>query len=65
MIARATKKVLKDVGELKPEGRPSKEQEIIEWRKYHPNGSKAECISDTGISKPTVYKYWEIASPKG
>ena len=65
MIARATKKVLKDVGELKPEGRPSKEQEIIEWRKYHPNGSKAECISDTGISKPTVYKYWEIANPKG
>lgn len=64
-IARATKEVLKEVGEMKPEGRPSKEQEVIEWRRKHPNGSKSECMNDTGISKPTVYKYWEIASPKG
>ena len=64
-IARATKEVLKEVGEMKPEGRPSKEQEVIEWRRKHPNGSKSECMNDTGISMPTVYKYWEIASPKG
>jgi hypothetical protein len=64
-IARATKEVLKEVGEMKPEGSPSKEQEVIEWRRKHPNGSKSECMNDTGISKPTVYKYWEIASPKG
>lgn len=62
-IARATKAVLKDVGEMKPEGRPSKEAVIKEWRQQHPTGSKAECIAATGISKPTVYKHWSAADP--
>jgi hypothetical protein len=41
------------------EGRPSKEQTVREWQLAHPNGNKAACIADTGLSKPTVYKYWK------
>lgn len=40
-------------------GRKSKESIVIEWRKNHPNGKKADCIRDTGLSKPTVYKHWK------
>lgn len=49
------------MGELKIEwngGRPSKELLVKEWRLQHPDGSKAECVRDLGLSKPTVYKYW-------
>lgn len=24
-----------------------------------PDGRKADCIRDTGLSKPTVYKWWD------
>ena len=40
------------------EGRPKKEDIIKQWRKDNPQGTKAECIKETGISKPTVYKWW-------
>ena len=40
------------------QGRPDKQQIVSEWRKSHPNGKKADCIRDTGLSKPTVYKWW-------
>ena len=63
-IARATKLVLKEVGEMNPEGRPSKEAAVIEWRRQHPNGSKAECIAATGISKSTVYRHWSAGDPR-
>ena len=35
-----------------------KEDVVKQWRAEHPNGKKAECIRDTGLSKPTVYKWW-------
>lgn len=40
-------------------GRKSKEDDIMAWQVEHPNGTKAECCRDTGISRPTVYKYWQ------
>lgn len=40
-------------------GRPSKEEIIIKWREDNPYGSKADCIRETGLSKPTVYRHWE------
>lgn len=43
----------------RPKGSGSKENIIIEWQRKNPNGTKAECIKETGISKPTVYKYWK------
>lgn len=36
----------------------SKQKLVDEWRNYHPDGTKAACIRDTGLSKPTVYKWW-------
>lgn len=41
------------------DGRPTKKEQVQEWRAAHPNGSKADCINETGLSKPTVYKWWE------
>lgn len=61
----ATRKFRRDVlneDEYKNSGRPkgsSKQKDIvIRWRLDHPSGRKAECIRDTGLSKPTVYKWW-------
>ena len=39
-------------------GRKSKGPIVQEWRLNNPEGKKADCIRDTGLSKPTVYKYW-------
>lgn len=39
-------------------GRKPKEDIVKQWRKEHPDGKKAQCIKDTGLSKPTVYKWW-------
>lgn len=39
-------------------GRPSEQDTVISWQLEHPNGRKADCIRDTGLSKPTVYKWW-------
>ena len=40
------------------DGRPDKAKIVEEWRKNHPDGRKADCIRETGLSKPTVYKWW-------
>lgn len=49
-----------------PEGRPkgsgTAERTVLEWRMLHPEGRKADCIRETGLSKPTVYKWWEKAA---
>ena len=52
-----------------PEGRPkgsSQQKKLVEeWRTAHPDGKKADCIRDTGLSKPTVYKWWEQSDKAG
>lgn len=40
-------------------GRPDKANIVQLWQQEHPNGRKADCIRDTGLSKPTVYKWWK------
>lgn len=30
------------------------------WRGNNPNGKKSECHKATGISRPTIDKYWEV-----
>ena len=60
--ARAIRDVrMKRIGKKWDEGngRKPKCEEVKEWRKNHPNGTKAECIKGTGVSKPTVYKWWD------
>lgn len=40
------------------EGRPSKEHIVRDWQARNPGRRKADCIRETGLSRPTVYKYW-------
>lgn len=44
--------------EYKNNGRPTAQDKVSQWQREHPNGKKADCIRDTGLSKPTVYKWW-------
>ena len=41
------------------QGRPDKQKIVEEWQKSHSEGRKADCIRDTGLSKPTVYRWWK------
>lgn len=45
-------------GNGRPKGSGTAQKKVEEWRKNHPDGKKADCIRDTGLSKPTVYKWW-------
>ena len=45
--------------EYKNNGRPDKAEIVRQWRLEHPEGRKVDCIKDTGLSKPTVYKWWD------
>jgi hypothetical protein len=40
-------------------GAPTAETTVLAWQKAHPDGRKVDCIRDTGLSKPTVYKWWK------
>lgn len=57
-LARANKAILKEAGEMKKEGRPSKQSEIEEWQRLNTTGTKRECAAALGVSRATVYKYW-------
>lgn len=39
-------------------GRPSAEQMVKQWRDQHPSGSKRECRDETGLTYPTIRKWW-------
>ena len=43
----------------KGNGRPSAQQRVYDWRELHPDGRPKECIAETGLSKNTVYKWWD------
>lgn len=45
-------------GSKDKEPRKNKSEIVKEWRKNNPDGRKADCIRDTGLTKPTVYKWW-------
>ena len=65
-IARNTKAILKEAGELKPEGRPkgskNKKQDnrdiVQQWQRDNPHKPVKACVAATGISQATVYRYW-------
>ena len=57
--ARAVQEIDYPDGEWKNKnGAPIKRDQVRAWRENHPGGAKAECIQETGLSKPTVYKWW-------
>ena len=41
-------------------GQPSKSAIVKMWRIAHPDGKKIDCQRETGLSRPTVLKHWEI-----
>ena len=58
-VMNTMKALKKQLGEEVKEGRPTAEQTVREWQDGHPAGKKADCIRETGLSKPTVYKWWK------
>lgn len=42
----------------KGNGRPTAERTVLKWRQGHPDGSKKECKDATGLSYPTIRKWW-------
>ena len=47
------------------QGRKPKQELVEQWQQANPNGIKADCIRETGLSKPTVYKYWRTDTAAG
>ena len=41
------------------DGRPTKEKIVRDWQSANPNGKKSQCMKETGLTKPTVYKWWK------
>ena len=58
-IARSTLAIMNEDEGKTLQGRPEMSKIVEEWRKAHPDGRKADCIRETGLSKPTVYKWWK------
>ena len=57
--ARAVQMVDYPSGEWRnKEGRTPKKDVVRDWILRNPDGKKADCIRETGLSKPTVYKWW-------
>lgn len=63
-LARRRKDDMKAIGlpMKSPEGRPkdsgTAEQTVLEWRRQHPDGRKKKCKDATGLSYPTIRKWW-------
>lgn len=63
-LARRRKDDMKAIGlpMKSPEGRPkgsgTEEQTVLKWRQEHPEGTKKECKDSTGLSYPTIRKWW-------
>lgn len=57
---RAKKKRMKDRGQTfaRPEGRPDKKEAVQMWRRANPDGNMYQCWKSTGISRPTIQKWW-------
>ena len=62
--ARAVQKIDFPNGEWRnKDGRPIKQQQVQAWRAAHPAGRKIDCERDTGLSRHTVLKWWDTATP--
>ena len=58
-MARSNLEILNEDNGKALQGRPAKANIVQLWQQEHPNGRKVDCIRDTGLSKPTVYKWWK------
>ncbi|MBR3603824.1 MAG: hypothetical protein IKL48_03985 [Elusimicrobiaceae bacterium] len=58
VVMNTMKSLKKQLGEDVKDGRPSAKEKVQQFRAEHTEATKAECIRVTGLSKPTVYKWW-------
>ena len=47
----------------RPKGSGTKQEQVAAYRAEHPDASVTEVAKALGISRPTVYKWWESQSP--
>lgn len=45
-------------GNGRPKGSGTKKEIVAAWREKHPEGRKIDCERETGLSRPTVLKWW-------
>ena len=57
-IARAMLDVMGKQKGAALQGRKSKQEAVVEWRRNNPGGTIKECIAETGIPQATVYRHW-------
>ena len=57
-IARNTRDVLHPDGWQNKDGAPTKEFIVKQWRECYPDGTKKQCQEDTGLTQPTIRKWW-------
>lgn len=57
-MARSNLEILNEENGKTLQGRKSKEQIVLQWRKENPQGTKYQCTKETGLSKNTVKKWW-------
>ena len=63
-IMNSTRDILYPDGEWRnkdgrPKGSGTKQEIVAEWRKKNPLGRKIDCQRETGLSRPTVLKWWD------
>lgn len=46
-------------GNGRPKGSGTKKEIVAAWREKHPEGRKIDCERETGLSRPTVLKWWD------
>lgn len=64
-MMRATKEIKKKMGLIDSDGRPTAEQTVRDFLQDHPDAKKVEVIRETGLSKPTVYKWYDKIKAEG
>ena len=58
-MARSNLEILNEEAGHPLQGRPSKEEVVKEWQRKNEGRRKADCARETGLSRPTIDKYWE------
>lgn len=53
------KRLGEEVNEGRPKGSGTKQQQVAAYRAEHPDASVSEVARELGISRPTVYKWWD------
>ena len=57
-MARSNLEILSEEAGRALQGRPSKEAVVKAWLRKNEGRRKIDCIRETGVSRPTVDKYW-------